>query len=192
MFFWTTLTGFVEVWGFQPLSVLRRGCCRPANFRRFQTLMRDPNIICNFRAAKQWPSPRILVSGTPIPMFRFVLLATAHARSRLVGALCLTWETLTLHSFTWRSGESNPFQWRKLHPLRHCSAAVAFPPFCPANPWRGQLKKMILVSPTCILLSQAIAGRDRCRQICNRMITIVPVGGFEPPFGNLIHDKPVV
>lgn len=105
---------------------------------------------------------------------------------------CLTWETLTLHPFTWRSGESNPFQWRKLHPLRHCSAAVAFPPCRPANPWRGQLKKMILVSPTCILLSQAIAGRDRCRQICNRIITIVPVGGFEPPFGNLIHDKPVV
>ena len=143
--------------------------------------MRDTNLICNFHAAKQWPSPRILVSGTPILMFRLVLLATAHARSRLVGALCLTWETLTLHPFTWRSGESNPFQWRKLHPLRHCSAAVAFPPFCPANPWRG----MILVSPTCILLSQAIAGRDRCRQICKSQNDYqCPRGGIRTPINS--------
>lgn len=92
---------------------------------------------------------------------------------------------LKLLCMTWRSGESNPFQWRKLHPLRHCSAAVAFPPFCPANPWRGQLKKMILVSPTCILLSQAIAGRDRCRQICKSQNDYhCPRGGIRTPINS--------
>ena len=58
--------------------------------------------------------------------------------------LCLTWETLTLHPFTWRSGDSNPFQSygaavadrqilgdSESHPQFSRCQAMAFPPWSP-------------------------------------------------------------
>lgn len=124
------ITGFVEVCGVEPLSV--PGTEIPTLFNLFLSVSLPS------------PSPRILVSRDTNTMFRFILLATAHARSRLVGALCLTWKTLTLHPFMWASVESNHFHTRHAD---YCSSGSYKPkitfvrvrqpwlcPFRPSNP----------------------------------------------------------
>lgn len=59
------------------------------------------------------------------------------------------------------------------------------PSVLPRQPVEGPVKKMILVSPTCILLSQAIAGRDRCRQICKSQNDYhCPRGGIRTPINS--------